>query len=97
MVKIMVNKNNLATVDTLATDAAEASMDNQTVPLSRLHSAQKHRYLSTENSTYATKEIEIDDKSAMLAVEAAVAIVINGIHYAILMASPYQLEYLFIQ
>ena len=51
----MVNKNNLATVDTLATDAAEASMDNQTVPLSRLHLAQKHRYLSTENSTYATK------------------------------------------
>ena len=90
----MVNKNNLATVDTLATDAAEASMDNQTVPLSRLHLAQKHRYLSTENSTYATKEIEIDDKSAMLAVEAAVAIVINGIHYAIMMASPYQLEYL---
>ena len=38
--------------------------------------------------------MEIDDKSAMLAVEAAVAIVINGIHYAILMASPYQLEYL---
>ena len=69
-------------------------MDNQTVPLSRLHLAQKHRYLSTENSTYAAKEIEIDDKSAMLAVEAAVAIVINGIHYAILMASPYQLEYL---
>ena len=90
----MVNKNNLATVDTLATDAAEASIETQTVPLSRLHLAQKHRYLSTKNSTYAAKEIEIDDKSAMLAVEAAVAIVINGIHYAILMASPYQLEYL---
>ncbi len=92
MVKIMVNKNNLATVDTLATDAAEAL--TQKAPLSRLHWAQKYRYLSTENSTYAAKEIEIDDKSAMLAVEAAVAIVINGIHYAILMASPYQLEYL---
>ena len=94
MVKIMVNKNNLATVDTLATDAVETSIETQTVPLSRLHLAQKHRYLSTENSTHAAKEIEIDDKSAMLAVEAAVAIVINGIHYAILMASPYQLEYL---
>ncbi|WP_201543525.1 formate dehydrogenase accessory sulfurtransferase FdhD [Psychrobacter immobilis] len=69
-------------------------MDTQTVPLSRLHLVQKHAYLSTSNVSYEAPEMEIDDKSAMLAVEAAVAIVINGIHYAILMASPYQLEYL---
>ncbi|MGO3321519.1 formate dehydrogenase accessory sulfurtransferase FdhD [Psychrobacter faecalis] len=69
-------------------------MDMQTVPLSRLHLTQKHAYLSTANVSSKNAEIEVDDKSALLAVEAAVAIVINGIHYAILMASPYQLEYL---
>ncbi|MGP5296251.1 formate dehydrogenase accessory sulfurtransferase FdhD [Psychrobacter faecalis] len=69
-------------------------MDMQTVPLSRLHLTQKHAYLSTANLSSKNAEIEVDDKSALLAVEAAVAIVINGIHYAILMASPYQLEYL---
>ena len=101
----MVSKNNLATVEALvnrsavglennATNTAEPIMDTQTVPLSRLHLAQKHAYLSTSDVSYESPEMEIDDKSAMLAVEAAVAIVINGIHYAILMASPYQLEYL---
>ncbi len=101
----MVSKNNLATVEALvnrsavglennATNTAEPIMDTQTVPLSRLHLAQKHAYSSTSDLSYETPEMEIDDKSAMLAVEAAVAIVINGIHYAILMASPYQLEYL---
>ena len=101
----MVSKNNLATVEALvnrsavglepnATNTTEPIMDTQTVPLSRLHLAQKHAYLSTSDVSYETPEMEIDDKSAMLAVEAAVAIVINGIHYAILMASPYQLEYL---
>ncbi|HCR88782.1 MULTISPECIES: formate dehydrogenase accessory sulfurtransferase FdhD [Psychrobacter] len=69
-------------------------MDMQTVPLSRLHLTQKHAYLSTANVSSKNAETEVDDKSALLAVEAAVAIVINGIHYAILMASPYQLEYL---
>ena len=48
--------------------------------------------LSLENSNL--KELTIENKSTSLAVEAAVAIVINGIHYAILMASPHQLEYL---
>ena len=101
----MVSKNNLATVEALVnraavglennvTNTAEPIMDTQTVPLSRLHLAQKHAYLSTSSVSYETPEIEIDNKSAMLVVEAAVAIVINGIHYAILMASPYQLEYL---
>ncbi|MGP5501310.1 formate dehydrogenase accessory sulfurtransferase FdhD [Psychrobacter faecalis] len=69
-------------------------MDMQTVPLSRLHLTQKHAYLSTANVSSKNAEIEVDNKSALLAVEAAVAVVINGIHYAILMASPYQLEYL---
>ena len=77
-----------------ADHAAAPIMDMQTVPLSRLHLTQKHAYLSTANLSSKNAEIEVDDKSALLAVEAAVAIVINGIHYAILMASPYQLEYL---
>lgn len=39
-------------------------------------------------------DFDIDSRQADLAIEAAVAIVINGIHYAVLMASPQQLEYL---
>ncbi len=83
-----------ADLETNADHAAAPIMDMQTVPLSRLHLTQKHAYLSTANASYNNAEIEVDNKSALLAVEAAVAIVINGIHYAILMASPYQLEYL---
>jgi FdhD protein len=83
-----------ADLETNADHAAAPIMDMQTVPLSRLHLTQKHAYLSTANVSSKNAEIEVDDKSALLAVEAAVAIVINGIHYAILMASPYQLEYL---
>ncbi|SLJ85091.1 formate dehydrogenase accessory sulfurtransferase FdhD [Psychrobacter sp. DAB_AL43B] len=96
----MAKKNNLASedtsVDNSVNNAPEALVDAQTVPLSRLHLAQKHSYSpdTDSNSPSKTEQIHIDDKSAMLAVEAAVAIVINGIHYAILMASPYQLEYL---
>ncbi len=101
----MVSKNNSAAVEpwlngsaaeleTNADHAAAPIMDMQTVPLSRLHLTQKHAYVSTSDMSDKTPEMEIDNKSAMLAVEAAIAIVINGIHYAILMASPYQLEYL---
>ena len=101
----MVSKHNVVAVEpwlnssaadleTNADHAAAPIMDMQTVPLSRLHLTQKHAYLSTANASYNNAEIEVDNKSALLAVEAAVAIVINGIHYAILMASPYQLEYL---
>lgn len=83
-----------ADLETNADHAAAPIMDMQTVPLSRLHLTQKHAYLSTANVSSKNAEIEVDNKSALLAVEAAVAVVINGIHYAILMASPYQLEYL---
>lgn len=102
---MMVSKHNVVAVEpwlngsaadleTNADHAAAPIMDMQTVPLSRLHLTQKHAYLSTANVSSKNAETEVDDKSALLAVEAAVAIVINGIHYAILMASPYQLEYL---
>lgn len=102
---MMVSKHNVVAVEpwlngsaadleTNADHAAAPIMDMQTVPLSRLHLTQKHAYLSTANVSSKNAETEVDDKSALLAVEAAVVIVINGIHYAILMASPYQLEYL---
>lgn len=73
-------------------------------PLARNHLAQKHYYPSdkyghhsiarTSVAQTSTEQIRVDSQSASLAVEAAVAIVINGIHYAVLMASPHQLEYL---
>ena len=92
----MANKTHSALTDSLEDNAPDALLASQTAPLSRLHLAQKHSYLSDIflKDTHKNKPIVIEDKSAMLAVEAAVAIVINGIHYAILMASPYQLEYL---
>ncbi|MEJ6069659.1 formate dehydrogenase accessory sulfurtransferase FdhD, partial [Psychrobacter sp. 16-Bac2893] len=81
----MANKPHLAAEDSFKKDA----------PLSRLHVAYKHSYASDTFLDAAKKApLDIDTKSGMLAVEAAVAIVINGIHYAVLMASPYQLEYL---
>lgn len=63
-------------------------------PLARNHLTQKHCYQSDTDSDNTVKQIHIDSQLASLAVEAAVAIVINGIHYAVLMASPSQLEYL---
>ncbi|WP_296403330.1 formate dehydrogenase accessory sulfurtransferase FdhD [Psychrobacter sp.] len=55
--------------------------------LSRLHSAQKYCYPQLGPS----QELSIEVSDVALAVEAAVAIVINGIHYAVMMASPAQL------
>lgn len=63
-------------------------------PLARVHSSQKHHYPSDKYGHNGASQICINDQSASLAVEAAVSIVINGIHYAVLMASPNQLEYL---
>nr|WP_227674515.1 formate dehydrogenase accessory sulfurtransferase FdhD [Psychrobacter jeotgali] len=74
-------------------------------PLARTHLTQKHYYaldnyytgapvLPAESQPNLVPQTYIESKPASLAVEAAVAIVINGIHYAVLMASPSQLEYL---
>ena len=63
-------------------------------PLVRTHLSQKHSYTSASQDRDNTDGAHIDCKPASLAVEAAVAIIINGIHYAVLMASPHQLEYL---
>lgn len=86
----------LENLETGSVAAAETSVNP--APLSRSHLTQKHQY-SAVNSSHKhpdplIKPIAIDKLPASLAVEAAVAIVINGIHYAVLMASPHQLEYL---
>lgn len=57
------------------------------------HSAQQ-RFLLAKEDPVTAASIYVDEQATSLAVEAAVAIVINGIHYAVLMASPSQLEYL---
>ena len=60
---------------------------SDTAILAYPHRAQRHQRL--EDGQRQITEQRVD-----LAIEAAVAIVINGIHYAVLMASPYQLDYL---
>lgn len=72
-------------IDTLSPDPL--------TPLARVHLAQKYYYPAANYDNPPIRPI-IESKPASLAVEAAVAIVINGIHYAVLMASPSQLEYL---
>src|SRR5690606_21708482 len=99
----MVSKHNVVAVEpwlngsaadleTNADHAAAPIMDMQTVPLSRLHLTQKHAYLSTANVSSKNAEIEVDSKSALLAVRVSFGIVIIGSNYTILMASSYQLE-----
>lgn len=56
-------------------------------PLARNHLAQKLTQSSSE-------QLNSERQHTALAIEAAIAIVINGIHYAVLMATPDQLEYL---
>lgn len=63
-------------------------------PLARHHLMQKHYYPLADDNQNNLDQVAIEYKSASLVVEAAVAIVINGIHYAVLMASPSQLDYL---
>ena len=58
-----------------------------TAQLAREHVTYKHHYRTAA-------QLQVDDITASLAVEAAIAIIINGVHYAVLMASPCQLEYL---
>ena len=82
-------------LNTEATDLPET-------PLAREHPTQKHSYPSNKGDRSGsldtnkedTCQIEINNAQDNSVVEAAVAIVINGIHYAVLMASPSQLDYL---
>ncbi|MGP4846674.1 formate dehydrogenase accessory sulfurtransferase FdhD, partial [Marinobacter sp. 1Y8] len=63
-------------------------------PLASNHLAQKHHYPSVNSGPNNDFHLQIESQNTSLAVEAAVSIIINGIHYAVLMASPHQLEYL---
>ncbi|MDN3440590.1 formate dehydrogenase accessory sulfurtransferase FdhD [Psychrobacter sp. APC 3279] len=63
-------------------------------PLACGHFAQKHHYPSVISDPNNDSHLQIESQTTSLAVEAAVSIIINGIHYAVLMASPHQLEYL---
>jgi FdhD protein len=76
--------------------ATELSNDDRLseTPLTRNHKAQKHSYPSGTQDCDHKPSVRIENQHASLAVEAAVSIIINGIHYAVLMASPHQLEYL---
>ncbi|WP_320158517.1 formate dehydrogenase accessory sulfurtransferase FdhD [Psychrobacter sp. SWN149] len=76
--------------------APERSNDDglSETPLARSHEAQKHSYPSHAQDGSDKPSVRVEDQHASLAVEAAVSIIINGIHYAVLMASPHQLEYL---
>jgi len=64
------------------------------MPLARSHLAHKHHYPSISSDPNNDSHLQTESQSTSLAVEAAVSIIINGIHYAVLMASPHQLEYL---
>ncbi len=75
-------------------DKVSETVESSATPLVRTHVAQKHYYASDKQGYHSGAQINMECKQASLAVEAAVAIVINGIHYAVLMASPHQLEYL---
>lgn len=86
-----VKEDNQASELPSVNNVAEA-LETPITPLARTHLSQKHFYVSNERQTVA--QTHIDCQSVSLAVEAAVAIVINGVHYAVLMASPHQLEYL---
>lgn len=78
----------------LSSNIMESLSLSSLTPLARTHLTQKHYYLSAKCNDNYVNQPEIENQPASLAVEAAVAIVINGIHYAVLMASPHQLEYL---
>ena len=78
------------------TDPTDLPKNNgaSNTPLARGHLAQKHHYPSINKTPNHNTHIQIESQTTSLAVEAAVSIIINGIHYAVLMASPHQLEYL---
>ncbi|WP_350559075.1 formate dehydrogenase accessory sulfurtransferase FdhD [Psychrobacter sp. CAL346-MNA-CIBAN-0220] len=95
----MIVENNAQYSATVSADIVSDDLELPATPLARDHMAQKHAYPLNEYGRNnidieGFDEIHIDRMSASLAVEAAIAIVINGIHYAVLMASPSQLDYL---
>ena len=96
-----VKNNTQYSAQSLVNKGAEV-IELPVTPLAREHLTQQHNYLSSKDDRSGfmdtngndTRQIHINNAHASLAVEAAVVIVINGIHYAVLMASPSQLDYL---
>lgn len=97
---IDTDNTNLQVKDRTDVAITDMSFDIETslAPLARQHLTHKHHYAQIQSTNdiahESEKRSEIDTRQASLAVEAAISIVINGIHYAVLMASPQQLEYL---
>lgn len=73
------------------TNNTDTSTENKS--LARQHPTERASYI-VGHSAQALKQLQVNHTSESLAVEAAIALVINGIHYAVLMASPSDLEYL---
>lgn len=73
------------------TNNTDTSTENKS--LARQHSIERVSY-TAEPRTKALKQLQVNHASESLAVEAAIALVINGIHYAVLMASPSDLGYM---
>ena len=97
---MIIEDNTQMIFQSIENDKSTKSVES--TPLARIHPTLKH-YYSVDNysidklsksENLSIENLTIESRSASLAVEAAVAIVINGIHYAVLMASPHQLEYL---
>ena len=84
------------------TDDYTHAVDLTVTPLARNHLAQQQTYPAPKSAHKGTgcineedvRQLSVENTPASLVVEAAIAIIINGIHYAVLMASPSQLEYL---
>lgn len=75
-------------VPTQTDPVAGSSAVSSPMPLPIIDSSLNHSSMTVSES------VTLSEHEQALAVEATVAIVINGIHYAVLMASPSDLEYL---
>ncbi|SUD91693.1 formate dehydrogenase accessory sulfurtransferase FdhD [Psychrobacter phenylpyruvicus] len=73
------------------TNNADTSNENKS--LARQYPTERASYIA-DPSTQDAKQLQVHHATESLAVEAAIALVINGIHYAVLMASPSDLKYL---
>lgn len=70
-----------------------AVISNDNKSLARQHPTERVSYIA-QTGIQTTKQLQVHHATESLVVEAAIALVINGIHYAVLMASPSDLEYL---
>ena len=86
------NRPHLSDLDLSSELETSAGTEVNAAPLARRHRSQKQYYRMGHHSDSGQEILLNDNETISLAVEAAIAIVINGIHYAVLMASPSQIE-----